>query len=105
MPQSLTFLFKRSFEFVNKDDLNTLPLKVRGLYVLYHSVQDTKKLMNVVYVGMVGGDRAGARGRIENHRRNKKDLWTHCSVFEVWDNILQVSNRRAGGAFPAYLQT
>jgi hypothetical protein len=31
--------------------------------------------------------RGGIRGRLRSHRRKKKDLWTHCSVFEVWDNI------------------
>jgi hypothetical protein len=31
--------------------------------------------------------RGGIRGRLRSHRRNKRDLWTHCSIFEVWDNI------------------
>jgi hypothetical protein len=43
---------------------------------------------NVVYVGMAAaGTRGGIRGRLKRHRLRKKDLWTHCSVFEVWDNI------------------
>ena len=29
----------------------------------------------------------GIRGRLRSHGRSKRDLWTHCSVFEVWDNI------------------
>jgi hypothetical protein len=29
----------------------------------------------------------GIRARLRSHRRTKRDLWTHCSVFEVWDNI------------------
>ena len=39
----------------------------------------------MVYVGMA--QRGGIRGRLRSHLRSKKDLWSHCSVFEVWDNI------------------
>jgi hypothetical protein len=33
--------------------------------------------------------RRGVRGRLISHRRSKRkgDLWTHFSVFQVWDNI------------------
>ena len=27
------------------------------------------------------------RARLRSHGRTKRDLWSHCSVFEVWDNI------------------
>jgi hypothetical protein len=39
----------------------------------------------VVYVGMA--TRGGIRGRLRSHRRTKRELWSHCSLFEVWDNI------------------
>ena len=43
---------------------------------------------NVVYVGMAwSGKRGGIRGRLRSHRQRKGELWTHVSVFEVWDNI------------------
>lgn len=33
--------------------------------------------------------RVGIRRRLDSHRRSKRKgpLWTHFSVFEVWDNI------------------
>lgn len=31
--------------------------------------------------------RGGIRGRLKSHRRKKRDLWTHFSVYEVWDNV------------------
>ena len=44
--------------------------------------------MNVVYIGMGGrGDSSGVKGRLRKHLKQKGGLWTHCSVFEVWDNI------------------
>ena len=33
---------------------------------------------------MTGG---GAKGRLGTHAGSKSGLWSHCSVFEVWDNI------------------
>jgi hypothetical protein len=46
----------------------------------------SKEKYDVVYVGMA---RAGMRGRLRAHIRSKRrgKLWTHFSVFEVWDNI------------------
>ncbi len=29
----------------------------------------------------------GIRARLKSHRKSKGNLWTHFSVFEVWDNI------------------
>jgi hypothetical protein len=64
-----------------------LPTGLRGIYVLYRFRRKTGAF-NVVYVGMArSGGRGGIRGRLKSHRRHKGDLWTHCSVFEVWDNI------------------
>jgi hypothetical protein len=39
-----------------------------------------------VYVGM-GRGKVGVRSRLRAHMRHKGDLWTHFSVFEVWENI------------------
>ena len=35
---------------------------------------------------MTLGGKGGIRGRLKIHRRNKAGLWTHCSIFEVWNN-------------------
>lgn len=36
---------------------------------------------------MTLGGKGGLRWRLKGHRRKKVGLWTHCSIFEVWDNI------------------
>src|SRR5262245_12780122 len=47
-------------------------------------VRLTARRLDVVYVGMA---RRSIRGRLLCHVKTKGDLWTHFSVFEVWDNI------------------
>ena len=87
MEQSPLRLIKRIQERLPKSGINDLPTGLRGIYVLYLFRRRTEAY-NVVYVGMArSGGRGGIRGRLKSHRRNKGDLWTHCSVFEVWDNI------------------
>ncbi len=44
-------------------------------------------MYDVVYVGMTAAGRGGVRGRLRSHSRKKAGLWSHFSVFEVWDNI------------------
>ena len=70
---------------------------MRGIYVLYH--QGEGKAMNVVYVGMARGEESGAKGRLSKHKKEKSDLWTHCSVFEVWDNIFPEQVEELEGLF------
>ena len=65
-----------------------MPGGLRGFYVLYKRRKNRRSgfvHQNVVYVGMA--NRGGIRARLRSHRRSKKGLWTHFSVFEVWDNI------------------
>ena len=65
--------------------MKSVPPKRRGLYVLYRKHRKNgKDKFDVVYIGMTT---TGIRGRLESHRRNKGDLWTYFSAFEVWDNI------------------
>src|SRR5689334_9011487 len=88
MPQSALRLIRRRLEYVPLDDIQRLPPGLRGIYVLYRHVparRGTRQRYDVVYVGMA--QTGGIRGRLRSHRRTKRDLWTHCSVFEVWDNI------------------
>jgi len=86
MEQSPLHLIKRCSEYIELDDINLLPLGMRGIYVLYKDRPRADK-RDVVYVGMAVGGRGGIRGRLKSHRRHKEGLWSHCSVFEVWDNI------------------
>lgn len=82
-------LFQRSFEFIAQADIDELPALIRGIYVLFDAAPASsgKDHMNVVYVGMARGEASGAKGRLKKHREKKGELWTHCSVFEVWPNV------------------
>ncbi|HET6757410.1 MAG TPA: GIY-YIG nuclease family protein [Burkholderiales bacterium] len=87
MQQSPLRLFKRSLEHLKKKEVERLPRGLRGIYVLYCYRPRAKKY-EVVYVGMTNaGNRGGIRGRLKRHRKKEANLWTHCSAYEVWDNI------------------
>lgn len=83
MRTSTSLLFKNFYEFISVNDLPSIPAKIRGIYALYC---EEGKYMNLMYVGMTD---AGAKGRLKRHKNSKRkeDRWTHCSIFEVWDNI------------------
>ena len=99
MKQSELRLIKRCAEFISQDDINNIPPGLRGIYVLYRYRRKTKNY-DVVYVGMSSsGNRSHIRWRLKRHRRNKKSLWTHCSIFEVWDNIRDEEIRELEGLF------
>ena len=84
MRKSVSLLFKSFHEYVPLDRIKDLKPGMRGIYALY---QEVGKSRNLMYVGMTDG---GAKGRIGRHSAGKKTgLWSHCSIFEVWDNITQ----------------
>ena len=58
----------------------------RGIYVLF-KYKKKKNMYDVVYIGMAGGPYAGIKSRLLKHLKNKGELWSHFSVFQVWDNI------------------
>ena len=80
--KSASLFFKSFYEFVPIDNVPFLPKAMRGIYALYQ--QDGAGFLNLTYVGMTGG---GAKGRLGSHVESKNGQWSHCSVFEVWDNI------------------
>ena len=84
-------LIKHCVEFKDKPYIEEIPLRTRGVYVLYKKKTKKKKhYFDVVYIGMAGGEKkAGIGGRLRSHRKNtlKSRQWTHFSAFEVWDNI------------------
>jgi len=91
MQQSPLRLIKRVAEFLPKERVSDVPRQLRGIYVLYskRDVLGADKY-DVKYVGMAAaGSRRGIRGRLDAHLRSKRkrDVWTHFSAFEVWDNI------------------
>jgi hypothetical protein len=86
MAVSPCYLFKNSLEYIPMSDITkTVPAGTRGVYVLYDGSDGSH--MNVVYVGMSRGDKFTIGSRLLNHKRNKANLWTHFSLYEVWDNI------------------
>jgi hypothetical protein len=84
MRQSELKLIKRCAEFHPQVEINIVPPGLRGIYVLY-KYRPKIKCYDVVYVGMAS--QGSIRGRLSAHRRSKGALWTHFSLFEVWDNI------------------
>lgn len=85
MPESQLRLIKRCAEFQSKEQIQSVPPSRRGLYVLYRKRRKAgEDKYDVVYIGMAT---TGIRARLKSHRKSKGDLWTHFSVFEVWDNI------------------
>jgi hypothetical protein len=92
MKQSPLRLIKRCAEFIPLDKINQIPKGLRGLYVLYQE-------HDVVYVGMTIGGRGGILFRLRRHRAYKANLWTHCSIFEVWDNVRDEEIKELEGLF------
>ncbi len=85
--QSPLRLIKRSIEYLSVEDILRFPRGIRGIYVLYNYRPRIDKY-DVVYVGMTNaGNGGGVLRRLRGHKKHKAGLWSHCSVFEVWDNI------------------
>jgi hypothetical protein len=101
MAQSPLRLIKRCTEFRAQADLEELPGYLRGIYVLYRlQRRNGRERYSVVYVGMsAAGRRRGIRWRLHKHQRAKGELWTHFSVYEVWDNIRDDEIRELEGLF------
>ena len=102
MPVSELRLIKHCVEFKDKTYIKKIPLRTRGVYVLYKKKSNKKKpkdeAFDVVYIGMAGGEKkAGIGGRLRAHVRKKPKEWTHFSAFEVWDNIREEEIRELEG--------
>lgn len=96
MPQSPLRLVKNHCEYLPQADFARLPGGMRGIYVLYKKRVDK---YDVVYVGMSATGRTGVKQRLRLHSRKKAKLWSHFSVFEVWDNIRDDEIRELEGLF------
>ena len=83
MPESPLRLIKRCAEYQPMAQIQEMPLRRRGVYVLYKQRRG-RDAYSVVYIGMATRN---IRGRLLKHRLHKATLWTHFSAFEVWDNI------------------
>ena len=96
MPQSPLRLVKSYCEHLPQADIGRLPQGLRGIYVLYKKRADK---FNVVYVGMSATGRTGIKRRLRSHRKQKSKLWSHFSVFGVWDNVRDDEIRELEGLF------
>ncbi len=92
-------LIKRCVEFCEQEDIRSVPPHTRGVYVLFKYRPKLDKY-DVVYIGMAAGTKtASIRGRLRVHRRKKRKVWSHFSVFEVWDNITETEVQELEGLF------
>jgi hypothetical protein len=97
MPGSPTRWIKRLAEFRPRAEADLVPGGTRGIYVLFRQRRRIG-CFDVVYVGL---SRSGVRGRLRGHRRSrtKAKLWSHFSVFEVWDNVSDAEIAELEGLF------
>jgi len=92
--------FKRVAEFLPQDNICLVPKRTRGLYALFRFRRRLNRY-DVVYVGLARGAKSGVGGRLRSHARSKTKtkLWTHFSVFEVWDNVTEHEVAELEGLF------
>jgi hypothetical protein len=96
MPASKTRFVKRCAQWISKEDVRLVPRGTRGVYALLHFRSRTKKY-DVVYIGMAPN--GGIRSRLRAHKRSQTKLWTHFSIFEVWDNVNEAEVSELEGLF------
>ena len=103
MQQYTLRLIEKGIEYLPQADFKRIKRGLRGIYVLYYcpnGQRKKKKLFDVVYVGLsASGERGGIRGRLNSHRKNKGNKWTHFSAFKVWDNITNQEIAELEGLF------
>ena len=89
---------KNCAERLPKDEISRIPPGTRGIYALLCEKSDGQ--YDVIYIGMARGA-SGVPSRLRRHKRSKKkgDLWSHFSVYEVWDNITEAEISELEGLF------
>jgi len=97
MPVSELRFVKRCAEFRSRDEIKKIPDGTRGIYALLWKRPKLNKF-DVVYIGMAD---AGVKSRLRAHVRStrKGTLWTHFSIFEVWENITRAEVAELEGLF------
>lgn len=91
-------LIKNVLEYQPIENISLVPVKTRGIYALYQE-REGGKVYDLVYVGMARGKESGIRGRLSKHSKRKRNLWSHFSVYEVWDNIREEEVEELEGLF------
>jgi len=98
MPISEMRLIKNVLEYESKENLSLVPIRTRGIYALYQERRNGE-IYDLVYVGMARGKETGIRGRLKSHKKQKGNLWSHFSVYEVWDNVREEEVEELEGLF------
>ena len=96
MPASQTKLIKRCAQWIPKAESRRIPPATRGIYALLQNRRGTKKY-DVVYIGMTSRSSVGRR--LARHKNDKKKIWSHFSIFEVWDRISEEELKELEGLF------
>jgi hypothetical protein len=95
MPISPTKFIERCAQWKSRSEINLVPSGTRGVYALLHLRPRIQKY-DVVYIGM--SPRSGIRGRLKSHAKSTK-IWSHFSIFEVWDNVSEAEVEELEGLF------
>jgi adenosyl cobinamide kinase/adenosyl cobinamide phosphate guanylyltransferase len=95
-------LIKRALEYVPKENINLVPYGTRGIYALYQKALNGDSY-DLVYIGMARGLKMGIRKRLRSHKKSKPNLWSHFSMFEVWDNITEKEVEELDALLPSVL--
>ncbi len=100
MSESELRLIKRSERLLPVDKINSVPDGLRGFYVLFNYSKNTDSY-NVVYVGVSStrSDDGHLRWKLKAHSKKKEGLWSHFSIYEVWENIHGNEIRELKGLF------
>jgi hypothetical protein len=96
MSISPTKFVKKCAQWVPKSEAHLVPHGTRGVYALLHHRPRTGKY-DVVYIGMAAT--GGIRSRLKGHKKSETKIWTHFSLFAVWDNIAESEVTELEGLF------
>jgi hypothetical protein len=96
MPASPTRFIKRCAQWLPKSEACFVPHHTRGVYALLQFRRRQEKY-DVVYIGMAAS--GGIRSRLRSHKKSESKIWSHFSIFEVWDNISENEVEELEGLF------
>jgi hypothetical protein len=84
MSASQTRFITRCAQWRRKSDVHLIPPR-HTRCIRFASNCARIKTFAVVYIGMSA--LGGIRSRLESHIKSKTKMWSHFSIFEVWDKL------------------
>jgi hypothetical protein len=96
MPASPTRFIKRCVQWLPKSNVHLVPGGTRGVYALLRLRPRVKKY-DVVYIGMAAS--GGIRSRLRSHKKSQTKIWSHFSIFQVWENVGEEEVQELEGLF------